>query len=144
MTLRDAMALAAARDAVAGEYASAFALTFELGLPALAAARGDGLAWGDATVEAYLALLAAAPDTLIARKLGFEAAAEVSRGARAALDAGGVRSDAGRRAVARFDHALRDERNTRNPGTTADLVAAALFTALLTGAWHAVPGDRDA
>src|SRR5213594_3913702 len=102
---------------------------------ARAGARADGLTWRDATVETFLTLLAAAPDTHIARKLGREAAAAVSQRARAVLDAGGVRSAAGRQDIAALDRELRDERNTRNPGATADLTGAAIFVALLEGGW---------
>ena len=142
VTLREAMALAADRDGVAREYATGFTVTFEVGLPAVRAARGAGLGWSDATVETYLTLLAAVPDTLIARKLGREAAAEVSRRAHAVLDAGGVRSAAGRDAITAFDRELRDARNSRNPGTTADLVAAAIFVALLHGEWPGTAAPR--
>lgn len=131
VTLREAMQLAAGRDLVAREYVTDFALTFEVGAPALRAARADGLAWGDATVECALALLAAEPDTLIRRKLGPEAAAAVSAEAAAVRAAGGVRTPAGRAALGRFDAALRDGGNRRNPGTTADLTAAALAVLLL-------------
>ena len=127
------MALAADRDAVAREYVSGFATTFDAGVPALSRARTDGLDWSDATVETYLTLLAAAPDTLIARKRGVATATDVSRRAAAALSAGGPRSDTGRTAIAALDHALRDARNTTNPGTTADLTAATLFVGLLSG-----------
>jgi len=51
------------------------------------------------------------------------------------MRAGGVRTEDGRRALGYFDHSLRDPRNTGNPGTTADVTAAALFVALLQGAW---------
>ena len=74
LSLRDAMAAAAERDSVAAEYATGYALTFELGLPALARALDDGLAPRAAIVELYLALLAAVPDTLVARKRGRRAA----------------------------------------------------------------------
>jgi triphosphoribosyl-dephospho-CoA synthase len=131
--LRDAMAGAAARDAIASEYASDFALTFETGVPALAAALGDGLAIREAIVEVHLRLLDAAPDTLIARKRGTEAARRVSDGARTVLAAGGVRSEAGRRALARFDAGLREDGNALNPGATADVVTATLFVAVLEG-----------
>lgn len=134
--LRTAMALAADRDAIAREYATGFATTFGIGIPALVCARAAGLAWPDAVVETYLVLLAAAPDTHVARKLGPAAAAEVSRQAAAVRDAGGVRTEAGRTALAAFDAALRDSRNARNPGATADLTTAALFAALLDGAWR--------
>jgi triphosphoribosyl-dephospho-CoA synthase len=131
IALRDAMALAAERDGIAREYATDFAVTFETGGPALARARRDGLSWDDAVVECYLALLAAAPDTHIARKLGSAIAVHVSESARAALGAGGVRTAAGRHSIALLDRQLRDERNSRNPGTTADLTAAAIVDHLL-------------
>lgn len=131
--LRDAMASAAARDSIASEYVSDFALTFEAGIPALVAALDGGLAERDAIVELHLRLLAATPDTLIARKRGAEAAARVSAGAGDVLAAGGVRSAAGRRALVSFDASLREPGNALNPGTTADLVTATLFVALLEG-----------
>lgn len=131
--LRDAMALAADRDAIAREYATDFRATFEVGAPALERALGDGLSWNDATVEAFLTLLASAPDTLIGRKLGQGEATGVQRRARAALEAGGIREAAGREALADLDRDLRDPRNARNPGTTADLTAAAIFVKLLEG-----------
>ena len=43
VTLRRAMELAAERDAVAREYVTDFAMTFEVGVPALRVARADGL-----------------------------------------------------------------------------------------------------
>jgi triphosphoribosyl-dephospho-CoA synthase len=131
--LREAMASAAGRDSIAAEYVSDFALTFETGVPTLVAALRDGLREREAIVELHLRLLAAVPDTLIARKRGPEAAARVSAGAREALAAGGVRTAAGRRAVRGFDVSLREPGNALNPGTTADLVAATLFVALLEG-----------
>lgn len=136
VALREAMALAAERDSVASEYVTDFAITFEVGVPALRAARVDGLGWTDAAVEAYLYLLAALPDTHIARKLGRDEAEAVSRSAREAVAAGGVRSDAGRRALASFDRSLRDPANARNPGTTADLTCAALFVVILEDGWN--------
>ena len=130
-TLLEVMRLAAHRDGVAAEYASEFELTFTIGAPALDRARADGLAWDDAIVETFLTLLAEKPDTHIARRAGLGAAEEVSRCARAALEAGGVRSAAGRQAIDDMDRALRDERHTLNPGTTADLATAAIFVVLL-------------
>jgi triphosphoribosyl-dephospho-CoA synthase len=135
ISLRETMQLAAERDGVAREYATDFATTFEIGAPALERARQDGLTWGESVVETYLTLLAAAPDTHIARKLGAEAAATVSALARDVRAAGGVRTKSGRDALTRMDRALRDPRNTRNPGTTADLTAAAIYVVLLGGGW---------
>ena len=131
VTLREAMGLAESRDAIAREYVTDLAITFGIGVPALSAARQAGFGWSDATVETALAILAAVPDSLIARKLGRGAAQEVSAGAAKVLEAGGIRSRHGREALAAFDAALRDAQNSRNPGTTADLTAAALFVHLL-------------
>jgi triphosphoribosyl-dephospho-CoA synthase len=133
VALGDAMAAAAHRDSIAAEYTTDYAVTFERGLPALARALGDGLRPRDATVEVFLELLAAVPDTLVARKRGPRAAERVSAGAARVLAAGGVRDDAGRTALATFDASLRQDGNALNPGTTADLVTAVLFAALLEG-----------
>src|SRR5213079_177860 len=138
-TLRDAMVLARDRDAIAREYASDFETTFAIGAPGLHGALSDGLAWREAVVEVYLALLAASPDTHIARKLGAEAAVTVQRRARAVVDAGGVRTTAGRDAIAALDRELRDEANTLNPGATADLTGAAIYVVLLEGGWRGRP-----
>lgn len=135
VTLQQAMALAAERDAIAREYVTDFALTFETGVPAILAARREGLAWTDAAVDAYLALLDEAADTHIARKLGPVEAAKVSQRARTIRAAGGTRSPEGRRGLIALDAELRDPRNRRNPGTTADLTCAALFVVILEGGW---------
>jgi triphosphoribosyl-dephospho-CoA synthase len=142
LTLLEVMRLAAHRDGVAREYATAFEVTFETGAPVLDRARGDGLDWDDAIVETFLTLLAAVPDTHVARRGGVALAADVSRRAGVALAAGGVRSTAGRRAIDELDRGLRDARHTANPGTTADLTAAAIFVVLLEhghGGCHAAP-----
>ena len=123
--LREAMASAADRDSVAAEYVTDFALTFDTGLPALSRALGDGLVVRDAIVELHLRLLAHTPDALIARKAGVDAAEQVSAGAREVL--------AGRRTLRGFDASLRTEGHKLNPGTTADIVTATLFVALVEG-----------
>ena len=134
ITLRQAMALAASRDAIAAEYVHDFALTFRVALPALRRAMGHGLRPLQAIVQAHLEILAHGPDTLIARKAGAATAAAVSARARAVLRVGGVRTPKGRAALQRLDRRLRAEGSRLNPGTSADLVAAALFLWLLEGA----------
>ena len=131
ITFREAMVLAAGRDAIASEYATDFAITFETAAPALAAALDAGLAWPAAAVETSLTILAHRRDTLIERKLGRGVAEAVSREAAEVLASGGVRSEAGRKQLAQFDAGLRDGANRRNPGTTADLTAAALFVVII-------------
>jgi len=135
ITLIDAMHLAADRDAIAREYDTRFAITFDIGAPAADRARSDGLSWSDAVIETFLTILARTPDTLIARKLGAEEAGRVSARAADVEAAGGVRTERGRAALDALDRALRDPLNRRNPGTTADLTAASIYVALLEGAW---------
>jgi len=144
VTLTAAMQLAADRDGIASEYATDFRATFDVGAVALRAARRAGLDWNDAVVETYLTLLAAYPDSHIARRAGHARAGEVQRAAHAVLDLGGVRSDSGRTAIVALNAGLLDWRNLSNPGTTADITAAAIFVTLLTGGWHASHGGSDA
>jgi triphosphoribosyl-dephospho-CoA synthase len=136
-SLLDVMRLAAARDGIAREYGTGFQLTFEDAYPALARARRDRLSWDDAVVETFLTVLVASPDTHVARRGGAEMAEDISRRAAAAVAAGGVRSADGRRAVEAMDGALRGPGNTANPGTAADLTAAAIYVHLLVGGWSA-------
>ena len=137
MSLLEAMRLAAHRDGVAREYATAFETTFGIGVPVLEQARRDGLPWDDAVVETFLKLLAHAPDTHIARRGGDAVAKAASDQAQRALEAGGVRSAAGRHAIDEMERTLRADApgsakpNVGNPGTSADLTAAAIFVVLL-------------
>jgi triphosphoribosyl-dephospho-CoA synthase len=131
VTLRHAMRLAARRDTVAAEYVRGFAVTFDLALAGLRRALGRGLGLLDAIATTHLELIARVPDTLIARKAGAAAAGAVARQARAAVRAGGFGTSKGLAAARRLDRALRQDGNRLNPGTSADLVAAALFVWLL-------------
>ncbi|WP_428565215.1 MAG: triphosphoribosyl-dephospho-CoA synthase [Solidesulfovibrio sp. DCME] len=133
-TLRAAMAMARDRDSLASEYVTDFAIVFEVGLPCLTGLWASGSRFSEAVVQTFLTILATVPDTDIARKLDRAAAEGVSRQAAAALALGGVFTEDGRQAVARFDTALRDADRRYNPGTTADLIAAVLFAFLLTEA----------
>jgi triphosphoribosyl-dephospho-CoA synthase len=127
--LRNAMALAASRDRIAGQYASKFADVFEFALPAFDATRPDRDA---GMCRAYLELLAAWPDSHIVRKHGSATAHSVmaeavpwrsrARGGEAVtLDPAFASWDAGLKA------------RGINPGTSADLcVAAAWVDGLLS------------
>jgi len=136
VSLLETMRLAAHRDGVAREYATAFETTFGIGVPVLEQARRDGLPWDDAVVETFLKVLAHAPDTHIARRGGDAVAKAASDQAQRALEAGGVRSAAGRDAINEMERTLRTfpgsaKPNVGNPGTSADLTAAAIFVVLL-------------
>jgi triphosphoribosyl-dephospho-CoA synthase len=134
VTLLEAMRLAAARDAVAREYATGYETTFTIGAPAIDRARRSGARLRQAIVVAFLEILAARPDTLVERRHGRSAARRVSREAAKALEAGGPLRPEGRRLLERLDRRLRRATPAINPGASADVVAASLFVWLLSGA----------
>jgi len=123
--LLEAMRLAAARDAVARLWAEGYAPLHDGLVADITAALDAGTPLDDAIVGAFLAQLAREPDSLIARRHGPAVAADVSRRAAAVRGAGPD-------ALAAFDASLRRPRRV-NPGTTADLTAAALYILLRSG-----------
>ena len=116
-----AMKSAAERDRIALQYATDFEDFFKRVLPIVRDAVCKQVAATDAVVDAQLRLMAGDPDTLIARKCGDSIAWQAVSGARVCLskDTPASRQE--------FDTWLRADGNRRNPGTTADLIAAALY-----------------
>jgi triphosphoribosyl-dephospho-CoA synthase len=129
LTLRNAMAMAADRDLIARQYANGFVEVFRTA-DRIKRHVADGQPLGEAIVIAFLELLAEEPDSLIARKGGVEAAQEVSQHAATILDSRRHGDDAFHAMRAEYDFWLRADGNRRNPGTTADVIAAALFVLL--------------
>lgn len=123
-TLRQAMAAASERDRIARAYVTGFADLFEVGLPALAEARGRCLdaAWCGTSV--YFAYLTRFPDTHIVRKYGLACAEGVRSRAAALLRSVELGPPAFARLLA-FDAELKREK--LNPGTSADFTVATLF-----------------
>ena len=132
MTLVEAMRLASERDLVARQYCNDFADVFGI---ARAIENGVARGWSLSTaiVHAHLQQLAAAPDSLILRKCGPAVAEQARAHAERVLAAGCPGDDGYERAVEDFDFWLRSDGHRRNPGTTADLIAAALFVLLREG-----------
>lgn len=131
VSLLGAMRAAMERDSIAREYATDFEITFSIGAPSLERYVRE---LGDpetSIIQTYLTLLSLVPDSLIARKCGEQEARKVSQRAKAILDIGGAVTPRGRQRLAQWDRALRRQGNRLNPGTTADLVAAALFLVIL-------------
>ena len=128
-----AMQAAAHRDLVARQYVENFRLVLENALPALVAGRQQGWSLTETIIHTHIKLIAEHGDSLIARKCGPELAERASAIARHVLDCGGPGDEPYFEAAADFDFWLRSDRNRRNPGTTADLVAAALFAGLRDG-----------
>jgi triphosphoribosyl-dephospho-CoA synthase len=133
VTLLQAMTLAADRDLVARQYANDYDDVFGDIVPALRSALAADQPLETAIVSAYLGFLANHPDTLIARKRGGDEARAVSSRAAEVLDAGWPHRPESRALCEEFDRWLGADGHGRNPGTTADLIAAALFVALRDG-----------
>ncbi|MDX1946272.1 MAG: triphosphoribosyl-dephospho-CoA synthase [Pirellulaceae bacterium] len=128
-----AMHAAANRDLVARQYAEDFCLVLGEVLPLLQAGRAQGWSLTEAIVHTQVSLLADHDDSLIARKCGPEVARQASAIAGQVLACGGPGDEAYYEALADFDFWLRSDGHRRNPGTTADLIAAALFAGLREG-----------
>lgn len=129
--LRDAMALAAARDRIARQYASGFADVWGIGLARLAELVD---AEPEAQAEAvHLAFMSAFPDSHIARKFGEEIAEAVRAEAEAIARTVAWSAPAAVRhpPLAAFDASLKAR--GLNPGTSADLTVATLFAGRLGG-----------
>ena len=131
--LLTAMRAAAERDLVARQYAEDFAIVLDEVLPAIVAGRSRGWSLTDAIIHTHLALIAGHGDSLICRKCGEEISAGASTIAKQVLRSGNPGDDVYYEALADFDFWLRSDGNQRNPGTTADLMAAALFAGLRDG-----------
>jgi triphosphoribosyl-dephospho-CoA synthase len=119
LTLFDVMQSSADVDGVAAEWVSGFERVFEVSEWLL---DGSGPV-ADRASDAFLELLAAEPDTFIVTRQDRETAEEVQRRAQAVLDGEEDATDLAEEFV---------ERDI-NPGTTADIVAGALFVALERG-----------
>ncbi|RRJ31687.1 triphosphoribosyl-dephospho-CoA synthase [Halocatena pleomorpha] len=119
LTLFDVMELSADVDGVAREWTEAFPRSFRA---ADWIEAGDGPI-SDRAADAYLRLLASEPDTFVVKRHDHATAEEVVERAQAALD-GTITAD---------DLATEFIRREINPGTTADITAAALFLALEQG-----------
>ncbi len=126
----DAMAMAKDRDLIARQYANGFADVFD---KSAAWIREEAPRFNNdrllAIVAAHVRLMATLPDTLIQRKLGIDSMRQAARLAQVVQETGGLFTPAGRKAFADLDNWLRADGNKRNPGATADLIAAGLFVA---------------
>lgn len=131
-----AMGAVRMRDRIARQYADNFTDFFVNVVPVVARQLERAGEIAPAIVRAQLQLLAAEPDSLIARKCTPEVARQASRRAAACLAAIDAASGDARRqavALAELDRWFRQDGHRRNPGTTADLIAAALYWLIIHG-----------
>jgi len=130
LPLRVVMAMAADRDLIARQYVNGFREVLEDGAPAVLEGMDRTASMEGAILYAHLFLMSRHPDSLIARKRGEVEAMESALRARAVLDKGWPHTPEGRDAFVDLDAWLRGEGRQRNPGTTADVIAACLFVLL--------------
>jgi triphosphoribosyl-dephospho-CoA synthase len=130
--LFDVFKLAADYDDICSEWVRNYTITFDLAYPYLTAQLERGNL-NTAVVHTFLKILSEHPDTFIARKAGAEKSRAVSLDARKILNLGGLETPTGRESLCEFDKQLRASGNMLNPGTTADLTAAALALCTLSG-----------
>lgn len=134
VTLREAMFLAQNRDTIARQYVNNYKEVWEIAFKQLTNSLncGEKVEW--ATAFAYLNVLSRVPDTLISRKFSWQQAQAVSE--QAQLFIAKMNNTTTLRSM---QHELRDwdqqlKRLAINPGTTADISAAALLLHALSQA----------
>lgn len=125
-----AMQLAAERDLIAAQYANGFQQVFENVVPWLVAGVERGWTLTEAIIHTHLQMMAVFPDSLIARKRGDKVAQQSAEYAQQVLNSGQPGEESYQAALADFDFWLRSDGHQRNPGTTADMIAAGLFVVL--------------
>jgi triphosphoribosyl-dephospho-CoA synthase len=124
--------IASIYDDICYEWTHNYSITFDLAYPYLIK-QLESKPLNNAVVHTFLKILSERPDTFIARKVGKGKALEVSAEAKTVLELGGLDNVEGKKSLAEFNKKLRLSGNFCNPGTTADLTAAALALCTLQG-----------
>lgn len=148
VNLLAAMKASEGHDSIARQYANGFEDVFGMGQALLRQGQQLFSDLNSAIVFAHVAWMAEQADTLIQRKCGQDVARQAQTMARRAIDAidltdsEGLPSDSDLtrshvetfwERVGELDFWLRSDGHRRNPGTTADLIAATLFVAIWNG-----------
>lgn len=133
ISLYDTFVIASEYDTVCSEWVKNYPITFDVAYPCLIEQIRKTVDLNMAIIHTFLKILAEYPDTFVARKTGIERAREVSAMAKEVLKLGGLETSRGRKRLHEFDHELRESSNLLNPGTTADIIAAALALTVLSG-----------
>jgi len=130
----EAMQLARDHDLIARQYCTGFADIFDLGVPTLVSETVRLNSLVRAIVSTHLCLIGTLGDSLVRRKCGRELEQQLQVRCQRIVDrimtAGW---EAGEAELADLDFWLRSDGNRRNPGATADMIAASLFVGLLSG-----------
>lgn len=131
--LVDCMRLAADRDLIAAQYANGFQQVLGNGLEWLDEAQRTIPSLAEQMTWLAVRFLAEFGDSLIARKCGVPMSELVQQKAQELLHSGWPHQMGSSAGLADFDRFLRADGNRRNPGTTADFIAAVLFAGLREG-----------
>jgi len=132
-SLLTTMQMASHRDSIARQYDSGFEDIFLHAIPTLGGALELLGSLEAAILFTHLYLMSKFPDTLILRKQGESEARESAERANKVLQLQWPLKEPGWAEFRELDRWLRAKGNSRNPGATADMVAATLFAALRTG-----------
>lgn len=130
----EAMALTP-HDRIAWQYTHDFADVLVLGRERFLLAIHQGLDWSTALVRVHVEFIARQSDSLILRKCGMKTAAEAQNFAQRVLADWPMHAFIPGNLLQQFDSWLRSDGHRRNPGTTADLLAAMLFAMMRDGVW---------
>jgi triphosphoribosyl-dephospho-CoA synthase len=128
--LIEAMQLAADRDLVARQYTNGFSDVLQCVVPWLTEGQANGWSLSTAIIHAHVRMMAEFSDSLIARKCGASIAIESAERAKQVLACGGPDDEIYQQKLGDLDFWLRSDGHRRNPGTSADFMAAGLFAAL--------------
>lgn len=133
LTLYQAMELAQNRDRIASEYVNDFSLTFNFAYPVFLKNLRKFSKIDDVIIQSYLEILAEYPDTLIARKWGYNFAVKISQKTKELLKKlNNIKEhELRKKEIMKFDSYLRSKKEKINPGTTADFIAAVIFLTIL-------------
>lgn len=131
-TLKDLQGLAASYDAIAQEYTTDFSFIFDTLYPQLQRSLNRHPIIEDSILSTFLWMLSQRLDTFIQRKVGVQAAEEVQKRAKKLYESIIKKPESQwSEQLESFDDYLRSKGTHLNPGTTADLLSAAIFLALL-------------
>jgi triphosphoribosyl-dephospho-CoA synthase len=118
---------------ICSEWTKNYPVTFDLAFPSLTNLLRNSPDPSLSIVQTFLQVLAEVPDTFIARKTSIKKARQISLKAREVVELGGVETPNGRKSLDKLDAELKKSSNLLNPGTTADIIGAALALCILAG-----------
>ena len=128
----DAMQHSSDRDQIAQAYSNNFSQVFDEVVPLLEVGQQQFDSINQAIIYAHVSMIARHGDSLIKRKCGDDDCEHARMLATKALENLVAGDNAGYlQGLSNLDFWMRSDGNRRNPGTTADLITAGIFTAII-------------